>query len=144
MSTIFRAEIGRYRLSWPQIFRAQHGACPYCGDFFIPKPAKPFYINEGFGFSWEVRHDCGLCPRCLEKLRRETEAAPPPKHCRPMVIGNKHTNYVSSSEYAKERRGGDEGGGVFPVAYVEYHETGTFPADYTGIGCKQEKIPYRW
>ena len=126
MSTLYKAEVGRYRLTWQQAERAKHGACPHCGDFFITKPAPPFWINEGFGFSWEVRHDCGLCPRCLEKLRQETENAPPPKQRRPMVVGSQYTTYDFDT---------------IPRECVAYYETGTYPAEYTGISCKNEHVP---
>jgi hypothetical protein len=123
MSTLYKAEIGRYRLTWQQAERAKHGACPHCGDFFITKPAPPFWINEGFGFSWEVRHDCGLCPRCLEALRQETANRKPPTQYRPAI------------------RSLDWGGDVEGVGRIEretIYETGAYPEGYTGI-AKNER-----
>jgi hypothetical protein len=125
MSTLFKAGIKHGGLYGAALFRATHGACPECGDYFIPKPAPTFYINEGFGFSWEVRYDCGLCPRCLEALRQE-KAGKWPKHRRPMVVGSPYTTYDFDT---------------IPRECVAHYETGTYPAEYTGISCKNEYDP---
>ena len=60
-----------FRLSDAAMFRAENGACPKCGDYFLIGKHEHFYTDAGAGMTWLVDNTCGLCPKCFRDMRRK-------------------------------------------------------------------------
>ncbi len=66
-----------FKLPDAPLFRAIHGACPRCGDYFIVNKHDSFYTDAGHGQTWLVNNTCGLCPACYKTMKRNATDTKP-------------------------------------------------------------------